>query len=47
MRSSTYLPPECDMRNNTHPSDSLQHSESMQHHGLGMKGVQQKESLSS
>jgi len=35
------------MRNNTHPSDSLQHSESMQHHGFGMQGVEQKESLSS
>jgi hypothetical protein len=31
----------------THPSDSLQYSESMQHLDLGTQGVQQKVSLSS
>ena len=47
---NAYLPSEGTLQENkkcTYPLDSLQYSESMQHHGLGTQGVQQKVFLSS
>ena len=47
---NAYLPSEGTLQENkkcTYPLGSLQYSESMQHHGLGTQGVQQKVFLSS